>query len=118
MIRQKICYPKVPNRDALMNRFGAVFLPYISQQPGGTLCVGMVRKRGTSSAQGISPQGIVGVGMAGILPLPSDTWSSLKSLDSASEWMFLRHSCSNRGREGIHSLGYNYSYRVKRGMVE
>jgi len=102
-----------------MNHFRVMhLLPYISQQPEGTWCVGMVHKRGTSSAQGISPQDSVGVGMAGILPSPSGTWSSLKSQDFALEWMISGHNRSNQGREDIRSLGYNYSYRVWQDMEE
>jgi hypothetical protein len=93
-------------------------LPYISQQPEDTLYEGMVHKRDTLWAQDILPQGSAGAGRVDILPLPSDTWSSLKSRDSALEWMFLGRNCLNQERVDIHSLGYNYSYQVKRGMVE
>jgi hypothetical protein len=95
-----------------------LLLPYISQQPEGTWCEGMVHKRGTSSAQDISPQDSVGVDMVGILPSPSGIWSSLKSQDFASEWMILGHNHLNREQGGIRSLGYNYSYRVWQDMEE
>jgi hypothetical protein len=45
----------------------------------------MVHKWGTWWVQGISPLGNAPAGMAGILPLVSDTWSNPKSLDFASE---------------------------------
>jgi hypothetical protein len=78
----------VLGKGVLMNLLLIPLLPYISPQPGGIWCEGMVHRWGTWWVQGTLSQGSERVGMAGILPLAYDTWSSPKSLDVASEWTF------------------------------
>ena len=72
------------SKDVLMNhRLTFALLPYILPQPEDTSYAGMVHRWGTLWVQGTSSQGTEHVGMAGILPSASDTWSNPKSQDFA-----------------------------------